>query len=151
LSSEHLICPACGSHHGPDQQFCAQCAADLGAETSPLNPSRKIDPRYTHGDLVKVASGRNQADSEMLQGLLRNGGVPSMIQRTQGFDVPDFLASGPRDVMVPSSGVAAAREILGDMATGDLSAARPDPLKIAVGLALGLLVFAIIFAISQLL
>jgi predicted deacylase len=29
-----------------------------------------------------------------------------------GFDVPDMLAAGPRDVMVPLSGHAAAREVL---------------------------------------
>ena len=27
-----------------------------------------------------------------------------MTQRSGGFDVPDFLAAGPRDVLVPQSG-----------------------------------------------
>jgi hypothetical protein len=35
-----------------------------------------------------------------------------MLRRTAGFDVPDFLAAGPRDVMVAQSGVATAREVL---------------------------------------
>ncbi|HEY1457185.1 MAG TPA: hypothetical protein VGF15_01595 [Solirubrobacteraceae bacterium] len=35
-----------------------------------------------------------------------------MLQRSRGFDVPDFLAAGPRDVMVAQSGVSAAREML---------------------------------------
>jgi hypothetical protein len=36
-----------------------------------------------------------------VQGLLRAEGIPSMLRRTRGFDVPDMLAAGPRDVMVP--------------------------------------------------
>ncbi len=35
-----------------------------------------------------------------------------MLRRTRGFDVPDMLAAGPRDVLVPVSGAAAAREVL---------------------------------------
>ena len=53
--------------------------------------------------LVKVASARNQAEAEFIQALLREEGVPSMTRRSAGFDVPDFLAAGPRDVMVPAS------------------------------------------------
>ncbi|HEY5317975.1 MAG TPA: hypothetical protein VIJ20_08340, partial [Solirubrobacteraceae bacterium] len=39
-------------------------------------------------------------------------GVPSLLRRSAGFDVPDFLAAGPRDVLVPQSGEIAAREVL---------------------------------------
>ena len=35
-----------------------------------------------------------------------------MLRRSPGFDVPDFLAAGPRDVMVPEGGYQAAREVL---------------------------------------
>ena len=35
-----------------------------------------------------------------------------MMRRSGGFDVPDILAAGPRDVLVPASGAAAAREAL---------------------------------------
>jgi hypothetical protein len=48
----------------------------------------------------------------MIQGLLLEEGVPSMLRRTRGFDVPDMLAAGPRDVLVPASGATAAREAL---------------------------------------
>lgn len=140
MSSERLICPACGSHHGPDACFCAECSMPLGgAEESPEREDRraralKIDKRYTEGELVKVAGGRHQPEAEMIQNLLLEGGVPSILQRSGGFDVPDFLAAGPRDVMVPKSGEAAAREILGEMATGDLSAAAPNGLKVLLWL-----------------
>ena len=44
--------------------------------------------------------------------MLLEEGVPSLMRRSGGFDVPDFLASGPRDILVPASGATAAREIL---------------------------------------
>jgi hypothetical protein len=74
--------------------------------------ARKIKPQLAEGDLVRVAGARNQAEGEFIQGLLLEEGVPSMLRRTAGFDVPDFLAAGPRDVMVPQAGVRTAREIL---------------------------------------
>jgi hypothetical protein len=74
--------------------------------------ARKIDPRYADGDLVRVAGGRNQAEAELIQNLLLEEGVPSILRRTAGFDVPDFLAAGPRDVLVPRSGAEAAHEVL---------------------------------------
>ena len=43
-------------------------------------------------DLVKVGRANNQAEAEFLQGLLLEEGVPSVVQRGQGSDVPDFLA-----------------------------------------------------------
>ena len=63
---------------------------------------------------MRVATARHQAEAEMLQGLLLEAGMPSLVRRSGGFDVPDFLAAGPRDVLVPRGGEAAAREALGD-------------------------------------
>ena len=108
----------------------------------PLNEAharaRKIDPRYTEGKLVRVAGGRNQAEAEFIQGLLLEEGVPSILRRTAGFDVPDFLAAGPRDVMVPESGAAAAQDVLQET---DLAPAawtfRPNPVKLVAAIALG--------------
>ena len=54
----------------------------------------------------------NQAEAEFVQGLLLEEGIPSTLRRTRGFDVPDMLAAGPRDVMVPASGHDAARDVL---------------------------------------
>ncbi len=65
---------------------------------------------YAEGPLVRIAAARNQPEAELLQGLLLEEGIPSMVRRSGGFDVPDFLAAGPRDVLVPQSGEAAARE-----------------------------------------
>jgi hypothetical protein len=74
--------------------------------------ARKIRPELTRGPLVRVAGGRNQAEAELIQNILIEEGVPSILRRTAGFDVPDFLAAGPRDVMVPESGALTAREAL---------------------------------------
>ena len=74
--------------------------------------ARKINPLYVEGDLVRVAGGRHQAEAEFIQGLLLEEGVPSMLRRSAGFDVPDFLAAGPRDVMVPAAGAEVARDVL---------------------------------------
>lgn len=66
------------------------------------------------GPLVKVAFARNQAEAEMFQGLLSEGGVPSVLKRSGGFDNPDFLAAGPHDVFVNSDHARKARELLAD-------------------------------------
>jgi hypothetical protein len=64
------------------------------------------------GKLVKVGYGQNQAEAEMIQGLLSEHGIPSMLKRAAGFDVPDFLAAGPRQVLVAEELAAQAREVL---------------------------------------
>jgi hypothetical protein len=101
--------------------------------------ARKIDPRYTEGELVRVAGGRNQAEAELIQNLLLEEGVPSILRRSPGFDVPDFLAAGPRDVLVPESGAEVARELLHGASLGPPpgAAARPDPIKLVAAIALG--------------
>jgi len=69
----------------------------------------------TAGDeFVVVAYAQNQAEGELLQGLLRTEGIPSLLRRTGGFDVPDFLAAGPREVLVRASDAEIARGLLRD-------------------------------------
>jgi phage major head subunit gpT-like protein len=62
------------------------------------------------GRLVKVAFALNQMEAEMIQGLLGEHGIPSMVQRT--VDNPEFLAAGPRQILVPEEAAEAAREVL---------------------------------------
>ena len=64
------------------------------------------------GKLVKVAYAQQQAEAEMIQGLLSEHGIPSMLRRAAGFDVPDFLAAGPREVMVAEEVAEEAHEVL---------------------------------------
>jgi hypothetical protein len=99
----------------------------------------RIDPRYSHGDLVKVARAQHQAEAEFVQSLLIEEGIPSMVRRSAGFDVPDMLAAGPRDILVPSSGEMAAREVLLQaeiIEPGTAAEARPvqSPGRLLIGL-----------------
>jgi hypothetical protein len=121
-----LVCPSCATGHDDGERFCGRCGLPLvhaGAEEAAegggtraeerRERARKIRPQYAEGRLVRVASARNQAEAELLQGMLLEEGVPSMTRRSVGFDVPDFLASGPRDILVPESGAEAARDVFG--------------------------------------
>jgi hypothetical protein len=65
--------------------------------------------------------------------------VPSMLRRSPGFDVPDFLAAGPRAVLVPEAGAAAARDLLhsADLAPAARAATRPNPIKLFAAIGLG--------------
>ena len=120
--SGELVCPVCDAPHEAHERFCGICGLPLvhgpgfkGPAKSDLAvKARKVRPGYAEGPLVRVAAARNQAEAEMIQGLLLEEGIPSLARRSGGFDVPDFLASGPRDILVPSSGEEAAREMLGD-------------------------------------
>lgn len=118
-----LICPRCGRPHPSDERFCESCGMPLvvaggGAEaprTEAHAEARKIHPRYAGGELRRVTVVPNLAEAELIKGVLLEQGIPSMIRRTAGFDVPDFLAAGPRDVLVPADGAEAARELLGEV------------------------------------
>ena len=96
--------------------------------------------------LRKIAWAPNQAEAELIQGLLREQGIPSVERRAP--DVPDFLAAGPRDIYVPESAAERARELLGDVAPQTNGAGVTDPQAVAVrsqGVrALRLLVFGIL-------
>src|SRR3712207_600699 len=87
-----------------------------GATAPPLTErrerARKVLPQYGEGSLVKVGWARNQAEAELISGLLLEEGIPSVAKRSIGFDVPDFLAAGPRDILVAASGADAARAVL---------------------------------------
>jgi Putative prokaryotic signal transducing protein len=62
--------------------------------------------------LVKVAYARHLPEAELIQQLLRDEGIPCMARRAAGFDVPDFLAAGPREILVASDNEEWARRVL---------------------------------------
>jgi len=121
--SKALVCSACATSHPLSERFCPECglplvhspevAAAAPAPTSAQERARKIQARYAEGPLVRVAAARHQSEAEFLQGMLLEEGIPSLTRRSGGFDVPDFLAAGPRDILVPQSGALAARDTLG--------------------------------------
>jgi hypothetical protein len=63
---------------------------------------------------VKVAAAPDESIGLLMDGVLKEAGIPSLIQRAPGFDAPDFLSAGPRDVLVPASLVEEARQVLED-------------------------------------
>lgn len=63
----------------------------------PSGPAAPPAPEW-----VRVAIARNQPEAEMIQGMLDDAGIPAYVRRMAGFDVPDYLAGGPRDIMVPA-------------------------------------------------
>ncbi len=118
---EPLACPRCALRYPLEERFCARCGMPLtyaGAvdeeqeATEKQVRARKIKPQYARGELRRVATGRQQPEAEFIQMLLLEEGVPSTLRRTAGFDVPDMLAAGPRDVLVPESGLEVARDVL---------------------------------------
>jgi hypothetical protein len=120
-----LGCPTCGELFGDEERFCPRCGVPLvqvDATPAPTSArrerARKIRPQYAEGELVYVARAHHQAEAELIQNLLLEEGIPSMTKRSGGFDVPDFLAAGPRDVLVPSSGAEAARDLLSPRPSG---------------------------------
>jgi hypothetical protein len=132
VSEKPLICPGCGVSYPRAERFCPACEMPLvylpGSEreaTERQRKARKIKPQYSEGQLVRVARAENQPEAELIEALLLEEGIPSMSRRSGGFDVPDFLAAGPRDVMVPQSGAQAAREALAPLAPDDVAAQQP--------------------------
>ena len=106
-----LACPRCALSHPMSERFCRNCGMPL------------------------VYAGTREQEP-----ILLDHGIPSMLRRARGFDVPDFLAAGPRDVMVPESGYQTAREVLAgtDMLTADAPPGSlpgiGSPARLAVGL-----------------
>jgi hypothetical protein len=154
--SDALVCPSCEKPHEAHERFCSDCGLPLvhGADvvlppaTELALRARKVHPGYAEGPLVKAAWVRNQAEADLVQGLLLEEGIPSLARRSGGFDVPDFLAAGPRDIMVPASGLDAALELLGDRRNGRrLPEQRRPPWMRALAVTLALTVF-IAFAAS---
>lgn len=151
---EPLVCPSCATAHPLDERFCPACGMPLvfaGATgvDQPVSEAharaRKMKPQYAEGELVRVAGARHQAEAEMIQGILLEEGVPSLLRRTRGFDVPDMLAAGPRDIMVPASGAATAREVLlqAELISPEQARATP-PIRVLAGLMAAVALVAII-------
>jgi hypothetical protein len=154
MPEQKLVCPGCGASHPAAERFCPDCRLPLGypedaeAELSEVQrQARKIKPQLAEGGLVRVAGARNQAEAEFIQSLLLEEGVPSVLRRTAGFDVPDFLAAGPRDILVPQSGAMTAREVL--LQAELIEPNRPPepgvaPARLLLGLLVALAVGAVI-------
>jgi hypothetical protein len=162
-----LTCPRCALPHPLSERFCRNCGMPLvyagTREQEPITDAheraRKVRPQFARGELVRVTGGRNLSDAELIQGILLDQGIPSVLRRTRGFDVPDFLAAGPRDVLVPESGYQVARDLLRG---ADLLTAEADPgslpgigsparlaIGVAIAVGIGALIVYLLFLITS--
>ena len=154
---EPLACPTCARKFPLSERFCPDCEMPLvyvgRGEQEPITEAhekaRKVKPEYTGGDPVKVGFARNLAEAQMIQGILLEEGIPSFERRSRGFDVPDFLAGGPRDILVPGAAAEAARELLAD--TGEHlvdpnapSVADERPVRLLLGILAALAIGALL-------
>ena len=156
-----LACPRCARTYPLEERFCADCGMPLvymgrgGDEpiTESHERARKVKPQYTGGRQVRVTSAGNLAEAELIQGILLEEGIPSAQRRMRGFDVPDFLAAGPREILVPEAGLAAARELLAEVgASGDVDGERGGerPLRLLAGILIALAAAAlVVWLLSQ--
>jgi len=110
-------------------------------------------PRSTRdNDFVKVARANDEAEAELLQGLLRTADVGSVVRRAPGFDVPEFLAAGPREVLVAASDVPVARDVLREVDPGEprppsrSGAVRPSRVLAGVLIAVALVALVVCLA-----
>ena len=152
---EPLACPKCAARYPLEERFCKNCgmpltyAGRVGDEqpvTEQQERARRIKPEYSRGDLRRVVTARQQAEAEWIQMLLLEEGVPSTLRRTAGFDVPEMMAAGPRDVLVPDSGVEVARQVLLESEIGvsgpTEGAGGPAPGPLLAGIVAALVVVA---------
>jgi hypothetical protein len=156
-----LVCPACGREHADEERFCRDCGLPLVPEGGPAEAIlsergeqvRKIKRQYSEGQLVRVKVARQLPEAEFVQSLLLDAGIPSTLRRTQGFDVPEMLAAGPRDILVPASGVDAAREVLleAEMIEDRPPAAPTSPGRVLAGLLAAVAVVGLIVLLGEVL
>ena len=110
-------------------------------------------------DPVRVATARHQAEADLIESLLREAGIPALVRRSGGFDVPDFLAAGPRDILVPAAAADRARDVLADVSITDpLAAPAPGAaaggpiwtraLAVAAAVLIAALLAALIFSLA---
>jgi hypothetical protein len=165
-SATPLACPNCARKYPLSERFCERCGMPLvymaRGEEQPITEeherARKVKPQYVGGDLVKAGWARNQAEGELIQGILLEEGIPSVQRRTRGFDVPDFLAGGPRDILVPQAAFEAAKELLSDQRVepgAEFAPPHADGGSSAARLAAGILIalagaFGLVWVLYQL-
>ena len=106
----------------------------------------------TDVDLVKVAYAQNETEAEFLQGLLRDADVGSVVRRAPGFDVPEFLAAGPRHVLVDRSDVPVAQDGLREVEPSEAGpparSAADRPSRVLAGLLIAVALVGLVLCLA---
>jgi len=63
---------------------------------------------------VQVAHAANQTEADLIQGILREEGIPSLTRKPNGTFLTDLFGIGPRNIVVPAAAEEHARKVLED-------------------------------------
>jgi hypothetical protein len=103
-------------------------------------------------ELVKVAYANDELQAELVQGLLREADVGSVVRRAPGFDVPQFGAAGPRHVLVASSDVPVAHDVLRELDPGPSEPPSPSGAnrrsRVLAGLLIGVALVVLVVCLA---
>lgn len=143
-------CPYCDARLPSGAASCPSCGLPLAEGGADEDGKVPLKAEYCDGPLRLVTVAANQAEAELIEGFLRSAGIPSVVKRSGGADVPDFLAAGRRDVLVPSTGLGVARELL-QLPPEPAAVSGPNPRALALALLTGTLLVVAIVALGYLL
>ena len=130
-----LACPRCARKYPLERALLRRLRDAARLRRPGRGEADHRDPRAgpqdqaaVHGRATRCrsASASNLAEAQLIQGILLEEGIPSFERRSRGFDVPDFLAAGPRDILVPEAGLEAAREVLAETPAGEQPGPQPE-------------------------
>jgi hypothetical protein len=109
-----------GSLTEPDREDAAPQRGEPG-EVGPPQPD----------GTVRVAVVANQAEAELLQGVLQGAGIPSTWRRTGG-DLPELLAAGYREIYVPGRAAEEAQALLATMGPDEMDEESPPARRVGL-------------------
>ena len=78
----------------------------------PFGRDLRGEPEEDRVQWVAVGWVAHQPEAELFVEILRGEGIPSFVRRPAAVDVPDMLAGGPREILVPAEHEELARELL---------------------------------------
>lgn len=156
MHDEGGTCPFCGCEFERGDSACPSCdlpllhdSVEASANHGTVIMATAPCPEFATGSLRRVTIASNQAEAEMVESMLRSEGIPCIVRRSPGADVPDFLAAGRRDILVPEGGLAAARDLLRiKPSSTPANAGETSPLLLAIAILAGLLLAALCIAVT---
>jgi len=150
-----LRCPYCDETIEPAANSCKSCGLPLlqapREYESASGYAPHLRPEYCGGALQRITVATSQAEAELVQGMLTEEGIPSVVTSSKSFDLADLTADGRRDVFVPEDGVEAARDLLclSPEALATANAETPNPTRLLLAILIGLLLLmAVAFAVG---
>jgi hypothetical protein len=115
--AREIECPRCLRPHKEVERFCKHCGMPLvhpERGEHDAGPSRrrrrKVNPRYTEGRPVKLVRAANLVQAEFIAGILLEEGIPCIVSAS--IVAVYAPVAGAREVLVPESGLEAARAAL---------------------------------------